>query len=383
MSSKIYRYCAILAISLFMLPAFAFGQPDFAKAKQTKEKHVQALFAIDGVVAAGVSANQNGDAIVKVFTNKANLPNVPVVLDGVKVEYVLSGDFFAFNKKPQDEKKNKLGNVVAQMPPGGGGGGNGNGNGGGGGGGGGVSPTDRFDRPVPIGVSLGSTGPSYCFAGTLGCRLKATSTSGESHYILSNNHVIANENQGTIGSDGMLQPGTLDNNCVLDPADVIGVLSDFEPILFNGQPNFVDAGIAITDTSDTGFATPSGEAYGTPTANVQTATVGMRVVKYGRTTDFTYGKVDSVNVSVNVGYDSGTAFFVNQIVIQGTRPNGRGSSTFSAGGDSGSLIVELSDNDPVGLLFAGNSSFTIANPIQAVLDTFSGSGTTFTIDDGN
>ncbi len=375
MSSKIYRYCAILAISLFMLPAFAFGQPDFAKAKQSKEKHVQALFGIDGVVAAGVSVDQNGAAIVKVFTNKANLQNVPVVLDGVNVEYVLSGDFVALNKPPQDKNKNKLGNVVAQRP--------GNGNGGGGGGGGGVSPTDRFARPVPIGVSLGSTGPIFCFAGTLGCRLKATSSGGVVQYILSNNHVVANENQGTTGSDGMLQPGTLDNNCVLDPADVIGVLSDFEPILFNGQPNLVDAGIAITDTLDTGFATPDGEAYGTPTANVQTATVGMRVVKYGRTTDFTYGKVDSVNVSVNVGYDSGTALFVNQIVIQGTRPNGRGSSTFSAGGDSGSLIVELADNDPVGLLFAGNSSFTIANPIGAVLDTFSGNGTTFTVDDGN
>lgn len=379
MPFKSPRCFSILTIALFLLPAFAFGQPDFAKAKRAKEKHTPALFNIDGVVATGVSVDQNGNAIVKVFSKRANLQNVPVVLDGVKVEYVNSGEFIAFDKLQQETKKNKYADVVAQAP------GNGNGNGGGGGGGGSsVSPTDRFARPVPIGVSLGSTGPNYCYAGTLGCRLKATSSTGVGYYILSNNHVIANENQGNVASDGMLQPGTLDNNCnTPNSNDVIGVLTDFETINFNGQPNQVDAGIAITVATDTGFATPAGEAYGTPTANVQTAAVGMRVVKYGRTTGYTYGKVDTINVSVNVGYDSGTALFVNQIMIRGTRPNGRGNTTFSAGGDSGSLIVERSDNDPVGLLFAGNSSFTIANPIGAVLDTFSGNGPIFTVDDGN
>jgi len=66
-----------------------------------------------------------------------------------------------------------------------------------------------------------------------------------------------------------------------------------------------------------------------------------------------------------VGYASGTAGYVNQFVIlQGG---------FSAGGDSGSLIVGQKGADarkPVGLLFAGSSSTTIACPIDAVLDTF-------------
>ena len=51
--------------------------------------------------------------------------------------------------------------------------------------------------------------------------------------------------------------------------------------------------------------------------------------------------------------------------------------TFSAGGDSGSLIVEdakgknASDrNKPVGLLFAGSPFFTVANPIGSVLERF-------------
>ncbi|MGH7457200.1 MAG: hypothetical protein ACRENG_37975, partial [bacterium] len=52
---------------------------------------------------------------------------------------------------------------------------------------------------------------------------------------------------------------------------------------------------------------------------------------------------------------------INQIVIT--------KRSFSAGGDSGSLVVDLSGN-PVGLLFAGGSNTTIANPIGAVLTEF-------------
>jgi len=54
------------------------------------------------------------------------------------------------------------------------------------------------------------------------------------------------------------------------------------------------------------------------------------------------------------------AQYTNQVVIN--------SSTFSAGGDSGSLIVtNASCPHPVALLFAGSSSTTIGNPIGEVL----------------
>ena len=63
---------------------------------------------------------------------------------------------------------------------------------------------------------------------------------------------------------------------------------------------------------------------------------------------------------------AGTARFEDQIVI-----TGRG---FSAEGDSGSLIVTkgllLADRRPVGLLFAGTVTTTLANPIDLVLDRF-------------
>ena len=77
----------------------------------------------------------------------------------------------------------------------------------------------------------------------------------------------------------------------------------------------------------------------------------------------TFGTVDAVNVTVNVAYDNGTARFVNQIVIV--------PGSFSDSGDSGSLIVtDDGNNNPVGLLFAGSSTHTVANPISAVLARF-------------
>jgi len=92
----------------------------------------------------------------------------------------------------------------------------------------------------------------------------------------------------------------------------------------------------------------------------------MPVMKYGRTTGFTHGQVYAIDATLNVRYDSGWARFVHQIVIT--------PGTFSAGGDSGSLIVVDGVGEdtqkPVGLLFAGSSSYTIASPIDDVLAYF-------------
>jgi hypothetical protein len=83
-------------------------------------------------------------------------------------------------------------------------------------------------------------------------------------------------------------------------------------------------------------------------------------------------------VTVDVCYETRGPFrcvklarFVDQIAIT--------DGTFSAGGDSGSLIVTADDKkNPVGLLFAGSDMHTIANPIGLVLDRFN-----VTIDDGS
>ena len=93
-----------------------------------------------------------------------------------------------------------------------------------------------------------------------------------------------------------------------------------------------------------------------------TASVNMKVEKCGRTTESTKGRVSAINATVNVSYGaSGVALFTGQIVVGGN---------FSAGGDSGSLVVVQKGGDkgnPVGLLFAGSSTTTIINPIDPVL----------------
>ena len=357
-SLRLSFFVAFLAITL--MTCVCSAQTGLQKARDAQAAHNPNFFEIDGVVATGISA-ENGKAIIKVYTEDEPR-GIPAFVRGVKVRAVKSGAIFAGD------------NPVEQFMGGpGGGNGNGNGNGGGPGGGGGVDPQDRQARPVPIGVSIGTYRPNasnLCFAGTLGCRLKRIDMVNNTTdlFILSNNHVMAEQNAGTTGVDQVIQPGTLDNNCTLDLNDIIGELTDFEPIRFNGQSNAVDAAIATTTDSETGFASPS-SAYGAPSATTVTADIDDLVQKFGRTTGFTEGRVDAINVTVNVQYDAGVATFTDQVVIVGT---GKGKKrTFSSAGDSGSLIVTQDGNKPLGLLFAGSSTITIANQIDVVLDTFS------------
>ncbi|HUU17999.1 MAG TPA: fibronectin type III domain-containing protein [Sedimentisphaerales bacterium] len=207
-------------------------------------------------------------------------------------------------------------------------------------------------RPAPIGVS---TGHPNITAGTIGCRVKKNGNV----YALSNNHVYADENKASIG-DNVLQPGPYDGG--LDPRDAIGTLAEFEPINFHPRAsNTIDAAIALTNIDMVGNATPDG-GYGTPSSETTGAVIGLGVQKYGRTTGLTTGEITAINATVRVGYDSGTARFINQIIIE---PGG-----FSKGGDSGSLIVTQEGKMPVGLLFAGSDLVTIANPIDEVLSRF-------------
>ena len=204
-------------------------------------------------------------------------------------------------------------------------------------------------RPAPGGVSVGHF---KITAGTISCLVKK----GNGLFILSNNHVLANVNKGAIG-DPVTQPGPFDGGKV--PADVIAKLSAFVPIKFPG-PNFVDCAIAQTSPS---LVSPLDKAYGKIKLPVVPAVLNMLVKKCGRTTQFTRGRVTAVAATVNVSYGTaGVATFQNQIIIQSLNAN-----PFSAGGDSGSLIVTDVTQQPTGLLFAGSTTHTIANPIQAVL----------------
>jgi hypothetical protein len=174
--------------------------------------------------------------------------------------------------------------------------------------------------------------------------------------LLSNNHVIADSNRARIG-DPILQPGPADGGVL---ADQIGTLEAFVPINFPG-PNLVDAAVGFTSFE---FVDPRHVTYvlnPTPMA----ASLGMTVKKDGRTTQATVGTVTDVSANISVGYPGGVAQFRDQVGIRGS------GGPFSLGGDSGSLVVTASSNQPVALVFAGNTdgSLSFANPIAAVIQS--------------
>ena len=213
-------------------------------------------------------------------------------------------------------------------------------------------------RPAPGGVSIGHV---KITAGTLGC-FCSSKEPAEPVLILSNNHVLANENNAKIG-DPILQPGPYDGG--RDPRDRIATLFDFVPLDFSGRANLVDCALAkplnrelvrLCILESPSSCTKQGC---TKVRGVAPPVLKENVKKSGRTTSTTCGVISGVGATVNVGYGGGkVAKFINQIVIT---PAG-----FSAGGDSGSLIMDMR-NRARALLFAGSSTHTIANPIQTVL----------------
>ena len=230
----------------------------------------------------------------------------------------------------------------------------------------------RQGRPIKMGTSGGNVNdfvivPPFisCCSGTLGALVEKN---GE-YYILSNNHVLAQLNQAQVG-DPINQPGMLDNACDAPSNDFIAELSGYKKIKVNGN-NKVDAALAKINDGDVNI---DGEILeiGPPGNSTVAPAVGMKVKKSGRTTGRTKGEITAINVAGNVGFpeecsdEAPVLFirFIKQMVIEST-----GNKEFSAGGDSGSLIVEDVDDcpRPVGLLFAGGPGFTIANKASTVL----------------
>ena len=318
MTRRIFCKVLLVVVAIFGLLVLsgvlsAQGNRDWAleHVKEVQDRHTDELMARPGVVGTAVGLGDDGGYAVLVLLERPGVAGIPRGLDGVPVQVVVTGKIYALT-------------------------------------------TGRYDRPVPIGVS---TGHPDITAGTIACRVKDLAGNV---YALSNNHVYANSNEALLG-DAVIQPGTADDG--ISPADDIGTLSDFEPIEFSRRAeNEIDAAIALSSTANLGTATPDG-GYGTPSSTDVEAVLGQQVQKFGRTTKLTQGEVTGVNATVNVGYGPGkTARFVKQILIE--------PGDFSAGGDSGSLIVTQSGNNPVGLLFAGSSSMTVANRIDLVLARF-------------
>ena len=131
---------------------------DLRAALAAQRRYTGDLMRLPGVVGTAVGLLPSGEAAVKVLVVDANVHGLPNMLDGVPVATQVTGMLMAFS-----------------------------------------DPTKR-QRPAPMGFSVGH--PAIT-AGSIGARV--VDPSGNV-YVLSNNHVLANSNDATIG-DAALQPG--------------------------------------------------------------------------------------------------------------------------------------------------------------------------------
>jgi hypothetical protein len=306
-----------------------YDAESLSSALTAQERVTDEWLTLDGVVGTGIGIDGLGNAVLQVYLTAAGAAMLPRFVGSVEVVPQVTGPFVAL-PAPDDDR---------------------------------ADPKRGFQRPVPIGVS---TSHPRVSAGTIGARV----TDGSRAFALSNNHIFAASNGGAEG-DNLLQPGVADGG--KDPDDTIGTLFEFEPLHFCGgggcTPNRIDAAIALTSPDALGDETPKG-GYGSPRRWTVEPALGLEVQKFGRTTGLTVGRVTGIHATIDVQYRDGMARFEDQIVISGAG----GGGGFSAGGDSGSLVVTrgtlFGDRRPVGLVFAGSSVSTLANPIDPVLERF-------------
>ncbi len=217
------------------------------------------------------------------------------------------------------------------------------------------------ERPATFGISVGHFNIT---AGTIGA-LVIDNGDGTT-CLLSNNHVLADENAGAVG-DAIIQPGSFDGGA--PPADTIATLKRF--VMLTATGNTVDAAIAevtrdaagglnlIDQVHDNIFAVPSpghravgllfaGSCNRTIMSPIDAvlnllnisfpagpgstvgADIGMNVEKVGRTTEYTTSTVQEIDATISVQYDMGVVEFDGQITT----------AWMSDPGDSGSVVYE-------------------------------------------
>jgi hypothetical protein len=271
---------------------------------------------------------------------------------------------------------------------------------------GGVNSTPQVNQTAQKGVvQLGASGGNNadfdsdgngnvldCCGGTLGALVN---DSNGTQYILSNNHVLAESDHASAG-DTIVQPGLIDTACAASPSAgsgrAIASLKYYVPLaspqsnvdaaLAAVTPGAVDASGAILQLGPPGAdlagaslvaAPPAGGTGEEVTSASFSSSRTFEVAKSGRTTGLTCSTIDAIHLAVQVDYFADcaetqpyyTKTFTDQIGIPG--------NSFSDSGDSGALVVDASNAEPVGLFFAGGTDnngngYSVANPIQDVLN---------------
>ena len=308
------------------------------------------LMALDGILGTAVSLDGAGQLALVIYVNDENankseiMSALPKAIRGVPVSGQLTDRFRALSSKPG-----------GNAPPGGG-----------------VSHTALQTPPIQLGTSGGwgyDLANGYCCEGTLGSLVQI----GTTQYIMSNYHVFESDivlggnNRIATDGDAVIQPGLVDVSCNAAGAQGVGTLHKVQSL----PGSNVDVSIALVTT---GKVRTDGSilGIGTISKSIVAPYTNQGVKKSGRTSGLTRSTVAGLNATVSVTYDNecagGTAFtktFTGQIVIN----NRNKGQQFLVAGDSGSLMVEDVSTNPraAGLLYAGSSTYAIANPIGEVL----------------
>ncbi len=328
------------------------NQPVFVQqALAVQDQHTPDLMAIPGVIGVGTGLDKAnpGQASILVFTEHPGVGGIPAFVGGVKTRVEMIGTVTAFS-----------------------------------------GYTGTYRTPCPAGVSVGDN--DECASGSIGALVTTSRltnsgrysgtyeasgdkrndfinvygysyapssfSNGTAKFMLSCNHVFANENSAT-SADQQDQPGRYDVNC--GSSGLVGKLYAWNYI-DSRHNNYYDAAIAECNPGLSGGWTPamSPDNWYTPTITVVAPSVGLSVKKVGRTTGYTTGTIGAINVTITVSYTHFRATFVDQIYVSGQ---------FIQAGDSGSMMVDANGN-PVGLNFAGSSTSSFANRMDHIAQDF-------------
>jgi hypothetical protein len=245
-----------------------------------------------------------------------------------------------------------------------------------------VLPDDLRHRPFSGGVAIiNSTGEPA--TGTLGLIVNRSGGSSNKLCAITNNHVGANEDVEGLSTpsarkgDPITQPGAHGGGRV--PGDVIANLSEWNKLKPSSPTNvnYYDFAMAEITTESTEMARPYEVMDIGKVRGIEDIQLGDKVMKRGRTTQKTIGRVTAVAVETTVDYQGYPCNFVDQVAITGIPET----TPFSLPGDSGSVIVSADKNSRSNsygvkaLLFAGGRGddgidHTIASPIRRIADDF-------------
>ena len=344
----------------------SFAQPiTFSQQALGKAMTIQAANEIDlmsrpGVQGVGIGAKGNNPAIVILVTEENQESQLPTELNGLPVIIKKVEKFVAEQINLGVSGGNDIlcpGTVSTCDDSG--------------------NPNDAClsDSDCPLGQSCEVSFSDFCDVGTVGFKVCDNINQGTVGFLM-NNHVATAgcpekcPNNAPIGTD-IYSPGFQAGCSTLGRQ--VGTLNRFTFIQLDGiTRNDVDA--AFIQSSDEQVSCTI-DGRGQQRNVITFPSVGLDVCKSGAVTGVTCGEISAINVTVQVEYlrtgipstescGTGNGVFRNTFTYSPIPPD---TTNMSSGGDSGAPVVSTSNNNAVGLHFAGGGSDGVAIPIGSVL----------------